>query len=182
MKQAVYDRPSLFYAWAEKNSRPQVPSNERRRNKVNGLLAVDIETGKEYLRLNNRAKTEEISSYFAELCRDCVRQGFRKLSVFLDNNTTHKQKMKNLLDLQLVNLGIKEDIEVEFIYTPPYSPDFNLVEYIIHQLRLQLLHHQPVGLTIEHIQEKLELYLQVNQLQTPQQIQNIIGHICSLVK
>ncbi len=90
--------------------------------------------------------------------------------------------MKNLLDLQLVNLGIKEDIEVEFIYTPPYSPDFNLVEYIIHQLRLQLLHHQPVGLTIEHIQEKLELYLQVNQLQTPQQIQNIIGHICSLVK
>jgi transposase len=102
--------------------------------------------------------------------------------VFLDNNTTHKQKMKNLLDLQLVNLGIKEDIEVEFIYTPPYSPDFNLVEYIIHQLRLQLLHHQPVGLTIEHIQEKLELYLQVNQLQTPQQIQNIIGHICSLVK
>jgi hypothetical protein len=49
MKQAVYDRPSLFYAWAEKNSRPQVPSNERRRNKVNGLLAVDVETGEEYL-------------------------------------------------------------------------------------------------------------------------------------
>lgn len=58
-----------------------------------------------------------------------VRQGFRKLSVFLDNNTTHNQKMKTLLYLQLVNLGIKEDIEVEFIYTPPYSPDFNLVEY-----------------------------------------------------
>ena len=99
-----------------------------------------METGEEYLRLKNRAKTEDISSYFAEFCRDCVRQGFRKLSVFLDNNTTPKQKMKNLLDLQLVNLGIKEDIEVKFIYTPPYSPDFNLAEYIIHQLRLQLLH------------------------------------------
>lgn len=141
-----------------------------------------METGEEYLRLKNRAKTEDISSYFAEFCRDCVRQGFSKLSVFLDNNTTHKQKMKNLLDLQLVNLGIKEDIEVEFIYTPPYSPDFNLAEYIIHQLRLQLLHHQPVGRTLEQIREKLEQYLQVNQLQTPQQIQNIIAHICSLVK
>jgi hypothetical protein len=84
---AVYDRPSAFYAWAEKNSRPQVPSNERRRNKVNGLLAVDVQTGEEYLKLKQRAKTEDISSYFAELCRDCVQQGLRKLSVILDNNT-----------------------------------------------------------------------------------------------
>jgi len=170
----------LFYAWAEKNSRPQVPSNERRRNKVNGLFAVDVETGEEYLKLKERAKTEDISSYFADLCRDSVQQGVRKLSVILDNNTTHKKKMRNLLELQLAELGIKEEIEVEFIYTPPYSPNFNLVEYLIHQLRLQLLHHQPAGMTIELIREKLEQYLQINQLQTPQQIQNTIAHICSL--
>ena len=42
---AVYDRPSLFYAWAEKNSRPQIKSNERKRNKFNGLLCVDAITG-----------------------------------------------------------------------------------------------------------------------------------------
>jgi transposase len=78
--------------------------------------------------------------------------------------------MRNLLEIQLVELGIKGDIEVEFIYTPPYSPDFNLVEYLIHQLRLQLLHHQPVDTTIELIRAKLEQYFQVNQLQTPQQI------------
>lgn len=90
--------------------------------------------------------------------------------------------MKNLLKTQLNDLGIKEDIEVEFIYTPPYSPNFNLVEYLIHQLRLQLLHHQPVGITIELIREKLEQYFQVNQLQTPQQIQNTIAHICSLAQ
>ncbi len=139
-----------------------------------------METGEEYLRLKQRAKTEEISSYFAEFCQDCVQQGVRKLSVILDNNTTHKKKMLNLLELQLAELGIKEEIEVEFMYTPAYSPNFNLVEYLIHQLRLQLLHHQPVGITIELIQEKLEQYLQVNQLQTPQQIQNTIAHICSL--
>lgn len=90
--------------------------------------------------------------------------------------------MRNLLEIQLAELGIKEDIEVEFIYTPPYSPDFNLVEYLIHQLRLQLLHHQPVDITIELIRAKLEQYFQVNQLQTPQQIQNTIAHIYSLAK
>ncbi len=73
----------MFYAWAEKNSRPQIPSNERRRNKVNGLLAVDAITGEEYLRLKERAKTEDVSSYFAELCLDCVQQGVKKLTVFL---------------------------------------------------------------------------------------------------
>jgi hypothetical protein len=172
----------LFYAWAEKNSRPQVPSNERLRNKVNGLLCVDAVTGEEYLKLKSQAKTEDISSYFAELCRDCVQQGFSKVSVILDNNTTHKKKMRNLLDAQLIELGIKGDIEVEFIYTPPYSPDFNLVEYLVHQLRLKVLHHQPVGMTIELVREKLENYLKVNQLQTPQQIQNTIAHICSLAK
>ena len=51
----------------------------------------------EYLRLTSCAKTEDISSYFADLCRDSVQQGVRKLSVILDNNTTHKKKMRNLL-------------------------------------------------------------------------------------
>lgn len=139
-----------------------------------------METGEEYLKLKERAKSEDIASYFVEFCQDCVQQGLRKLSIILDNNTTHKQKMRNLLEFQLTELGIKEDIQVEFIYTPPYSPDFNLVEYLIHQLRLQLLHHQPVDTTIELIREKLEQYFQVNQLQTPQQIQNTIAHIYSL--
>lgn len=146
------------------------------------MLCVDAVTGEEYLRLTERAKTEDISSYFAELCRDCVQQSLTKLSVILDNNTTHKQKMRNLLDTQLRELGIKEDITVEFIYTPPYSPNFNLVEYLVHQLRLKALHHQPVGMTIELVREKLEKYLKVNQLQTPQQIKNIIAHIYSLAQ
>ncbi len=90
--------------------------------------------------------------------------------------------MRNLLNMQLTELGIKGDIDVEFIYTPPYSPNFNLVEYLVHQLRLKVLHHQPVGMTIGLIRKKLEKCLQVNQLQTPQQIQNTIAHICSLAK
>ena len=55
---AVYDRPSMFYGWAEKNTRPKIPSNEKRkRHKVNGLLSVDAFTGEEYLQLKLKAKT-----------------------------------------------------------------------------------------------------------------------------
>lgn len=55
------------------------------------------------------------------------------------------------------------------------------VEYIIHLLRLQLLHHLPLGVNIQQVQEKLENYFKFNQLQTPEQIQNIIRHIYALV-
>lgn len=90
--------------------------------------------------------------------------------------------MQNLLEAQLVERTIQRDIAVELIYTPPYSPDFNLAEYLVHQLRLKVLHHQPVDMTIELVCKKLEEYLQLNQLQSPEQIQNTIAHICSLSK
>lgn len=180
---AVYDRPSIFYDWAEKNTRPQIKSNERgRRNKLNGMLCVDAMTGEEYLRLKDKSKTEDVSSYFLEFCLDCLKQSITKVSVILDNNSTHKQKMQAQLQAHLSELGIQDKIIVEFIYTPPYSPDFNLAEYIIHLVRLQLLHHLPVSITIEQVREKLENYFHCSQLQTPKQILNIIEHIYSLVR
>lgn len=173
----------MFYAWAEKNTRPQIPSDERgRRNKLNGMLCVDAVSGEEYLKLKEKSKTEDVSSYFAELCLDCVQEGITKLSVVLDNNSTHKQKMQAQLQAHLLELDIQKKIVVEFIYTPPYSPNFNLAEYIIHLLRLELLHHLPVGITMAQVREKLETYFQSSQLQTPKQIQNTIEHICKLVK
>ncbi len=85
------------------------------------------------------------------------------------------------LQPHLSSLNIQDKIVVEFIYTPPYSPDFNLAEYIIHFLRLQLLHHLPSEINIQQVREKLDNYLQSSQLQTPEQIQNIIQHIYTLV-
>ena len=49
---AVYSRPSIFYGWAPKNTRPEIPSNEKGRiNKLNGMILVDAFTGEEYLKL-----------------------------------------------------------------------------------------------------------------------------------
>lgn len=180
---AVFDRPSMFYGWAEKNSCPQIPSNEKkRRNKLNGMLAVDVVTGEEYFKLKEKSKTEDVSSYFAFLASDCRSQGVKKLTVILGNNSTHKMKMQLQLQTHLSDLMIQDKIWVEFIYTPPYSPDFNLAEYLIHLLQLQLLHHLPTGVNIQQVREKLKTYFQNYQLQTPEQIQNTIRHICALVR
>jgi hypothetical protein len=65
---AVYDRPSLYYAWAQRNSKPEVPSNEKRkRNKVNGMISVDAVSGEIYLELKPNSKTEDVAQYFIDL-------------------------------------------------------------------------------------------------------------------
>jgi hypothetical protein len=137
---SVGNRPSTYYGWAEKNTRPQVPSDEsKKREKLNGLLAVDASSGEEFLRLVAIAKTEDLALYFGELCKECIQARIKHLTIILDNNSRHKDKLRRYLWAELFTLGIDEQITVEFMYTPPYSPDFNLVEYLIHLLRLRIL-------------------------------------------
>ena len=52
------------------------------------MISVDAFTGEEYLKLKEKSKTEDVSSYFAQLSLDCVQEGFDKLTVILDNNLT----------------------------------------------------------------------------------------------
>ena len=94
------------------------------------------------------SKTEDISEYLAELCLDCVELGYDKLCIILDNNPTHKQKMRTQLALHLEQMGLARAISVELLYVPSYSPKLNLVELGIHLLRLRFLHHLPVGTTL----------------------------------
>ena len=119
-------------------------------------------TGEEYLQLKSKAKSEDLASYFGLLCDDLSSQGYRQVTIILDNNSTHKDKMKFQLETLMSTLEIKSRIHVEFLHTPPYSPDFNLAEYIIHLLRLQFLHHLPLNTTIEQIEEKLSDYSHFN--------------------
>lgn len=124
--------------------------------------------------------SEDVSDDFWELCQDCLRAGFDQLTIILDNNSTHKKLRKYQLKFHLINAQISDKIVVYFIQTPTYSPNFNWVEYIIHLLRLKLLHHLSWDVNIQQVQDKLEKFFQFNQLQTPEQIQNIIRHICTL--
>ena len=55
-------------------------------------------SGKEYLQLKSKAKSEDIASYFGLLCDDLSSQGYCKVTIILDNNSTHKDKMKFQLE------------------------------------------------------------------------------------
>ncbi len=57
--------------------------------------------------------------------------------------------MKSQLKFHLINAEISDKIVVDFIHTPTYFPNFNLVEYIIHLLRLKLLHYLSFDVNIQ---------------------------------
>ena len=145
------------------------------------MLCVDALTGEEFLRLSPQAKSEDVSLYFAELCLDCVELGVTKLSILLDNNPTHKQKMRDHLAEHLKQMGLAQEIKLEFIYLPPYSPKLNLVEYVIHLLRLRFLHHLPLGTSLECIEQKLEYFLLSHQFLSAEQVRKTLNFIFTSV-
>lgn len=171
----------MFYGWAERNTRPEVKSDERTRNKLNGFLCIDALSGEEFLRLSSSSKTEDVSEYLAELCLECVELGYKKLCIILDNNPTHKQKMQAQLAVHLQQMGLANAITVECLYVPPYSPKLNLVEYVIHLLRLRFLHHLPIGTTLNQIEQQLNQFLAFHQFLSAEQVQKTLNFIFSLV-
>jgi hypothetical protein len=178
---SIVNRPTLYYGWAKRNTKFRVLSNEKnKRERKNGLISVDATTGEEYIKLTNKAKTEDVADYFYNLVIDSKNEGYNKMTVILDNNPTHKDKMRYMLWLKMRSDYRLQDFKVEYINTPAYSPDFNLAEYMIHLLRLKLLHHLPSNLTLNDIEEKISNYLSNNQLQNKKKVRNTINRIYTL--
>jgi transposase len=187
---AVSIRPNTSYSWALKNTRPQVKSNESKREKLNGLLAIDLITAKEYLKLEPIAKTLDIAKYMVNLTLDLLADypRLQTIDLFLDNNPTHKKKLiatineiyKERADelCKTYNLtNINQLPQINFFYFAPYSPDDNPVEYDIRLIRQLALHHLPLDTTLEQIKIQLTEKLQSKRFMTATKLQNTLKHI-----
>ena len=69
--------------------------------------------------------------------------------------------MKSQLKFHLINAEISDKIVVDFIHTPTYSPNFNLVEYIIRLLRLKLLHHLSLNVNIQQVKGYIRTFFPI---------------------
>ncbi len=121
-----------------------------------------------------------VAIFFCRLALTRHHAGCRHLTIYLDNNSTHQDQMRYTLDRLLKSNPQLQDFRIEFNYTPRYSPDFNLVDYSIHLVRLKLLHHLPAKATMADIERSLSDFFRHKQLQTAEQIRNTINHILNL--
>jgi DDE superfamily endonuclease len=174
------DRPTIFYGWARVNTRCRVPSYEKNRTVRYGLLAVDAQTGEEHIDFAQKLNAETVATYFTQLAHDAKQAGYTLLTVIIDNNSIHKDKMRYDLWLRVREHDQFDEFRIRFIDTPRYSPELNLAEYIIHQLRLRLFHHMPSRSKMDELCETIQTSLKKKQLQTKEQIQATIQHILKL--
>jgi hypothetical protein len=193
---AVSTRPNTSYGWAKKNTRPQVKSNEAKREKINGLLAIDLITAKEYLKLEPVAKTPEIAQYIVNLTLDQLKDNpqLQTINICLDNNPTHKTKLRNIITEKTIELykkrkghkkpkylpKLKDFPTINFFYFAPYSPNDNPVEYDIRLMRQLCLHHLPMNTTLDQLASQLQTKIQNQQFMTLPKLQNILTHILTL--
>jgi hypothetical protein len=101
---SVSEQNSCYYGWAKRNTRPQVKSNEASRKRLNGMLAIDVESGEEYLWLSSHAQSDDVARYMAHLTWQMEELGVERLEIVLDQNTTHKQRMQQLYQEELSKL------------------------------------------------------------------------------
>jgi hypothetical protein len=170
------------YAWAERNAAPAAPSNEKKREKLNGFLAADLGSGETAVDFQPEAKTANAVRVFALAVLRYARLGFRQVVFILDHCTIHNDAMKAALAALLAEIPLASGVAVEFLHTPTYSPSFNPAERLIRLVRKNSLYRLPWGMTIQQRAERVRGHLAQAPPQTPQQIKNILRHIYGLPK
>jgi transposase len=159
-----------------------LPSNEKKRDKLNGFLALDLNGGQTTVDFQAKAKAENVVWVLALIVLRYAQLGFRQIVFILDNCRIHGDAMKAALSELLAEIAWAQGIAVDFLHTPVYSPSFNPAEYLIHLVRKNSLYHLPCTFTVQERAERIRRHLAQAPPQTPQQIDNLLHHIYRLPK
>lgn len=130
-----------------------------------------------FFQAKRKAKSEEIAQYFADLAAEYHTNGFEKLHIFLDRNSTHKTKMQ----LLFANLTAHLPIQVTFHLMAAYSPKLNLVEYAIHLIRQKILHHADHKTCLHKFETDIRELCDKGNILNKEQIINTLEYIESLI-
>jgi hypothetical protein len=183
---ALQSVPNTHYAWAEKNTAPTVPSDERNRTRLNGFLTVDLERGTTEVEFRPQGKTADVVFVLVLTVLRYVQRGFHWITVILDHARTHRREREvavRALLAEIVALTGWEALKsttVEFLHTPPYSPAFNPAEYLIHWVRQDALYHLPCTVTLQDKADRIHRHLAQGPPLTPQQMTHLLHHIYNL--
>ncbi len=134
---------------------------------------MDVWRGAWYFTSFAQATAVVVAQYMVDLAGQLLAQGYKRVSVYLDGNATHRQAMRKAYTELSHGLGI----EVDFVHFAPYSPWMNVVEYGIHWLRQRYLHQADSDQTLADVEARLTRALATHQLLTADQVINILSHI-----
>jgi transposase len=148
---ALQSVPYTHYAWAKKNTKPRIPSDERHRQKLNGFLTVDVQRGTTRVDFNGQSTTEEAVRVVVLTVLVYLQRGLNPLTFLLDNARIHGKRMETEVHELLTEIAQHLTLpafSLSFWHTPSYSPQLNPAEYLIHEVRRNGLYNVPCTLTV----------------------------------
>ena len=177
---ALQSVPYTHYAWAEKNTKPKIESDEKHREKLNGFLAVDVTRGDTHVEFKKHSTTAESVFVIVLIILIYMQKGFTTLTFLLDNAKIHGTKMETNVQMLLAELTSQlalPPLTLLFWHTPSYSPKLNPAEYIIHAVRQQSLYNVPCSFSIQQKAERIKTQLARGSPLNAQQMSNLVGFI-----
>ena len=154
-----------------KNTRPRFPTNEKKERASTASCAGTGTGGECFFAAEPKANSTTVAAYFHDLATHAHAQGATKRTVLLDRNSPHGPKMRQALaDLQPL-------IPVVFLYLAAYSPRLNPAEYLIHLIRLKLLHHAAPTQHLAQVPQRLEKNVHKKVWLSPEQLINLLTFI-----
>ena len=172
--------PYTHYAWAIKNTKPKIPSDERHRQKVNGFLTVDVQRGTTRVDFNEHSDTEEVIAVVVLTVLIYLQKGINQLTFLLDNARVHGKLMEKGVQALLTEVAALIALPAfsfNFWHTPIYSPRLNPAEYLIHEVRRNGLYNVPCTLTVSEKAERIQHQLAICSPMTEQQMLGLISFI-----
>jgi transposase len=142
------------------------------------LLAIDVCSAACFFQASPTANASVIAQYMADLATDLQAKGYKRVSLYLDRNSTHLNKMRT----EYSELTQSLTIQMRFIHFAPYSPALNPVEYAIHWIRQHSLHQADCGQNLSDVKQRLLALLHRQVVLSKEQLVNILVHIEGLVE
>jgi hypothetical protein len=177
---ALQSVPYTHYAWAMKNTKPRILSDERHRQKTNGFLTVDVQRGTTRVDFKTQSSTDEAIMVVALTVLIYLQKGISQLTFLLDNARIHGKRMEvgvHALLTEIAELITLPAFNLSFWHTPIYSPRLNPAEYLIHEVRRNSLYNVPCTLTVSEKAERIQNQLARCSPMTEKQMQRLIGFI-----
>lgn len=109
-----------------------------------------------------------------------LQQGFKHLTLLLDNVKIHGARMKmGVLELlaEIARQVALPEFTLGFWHTPRYSPRLNPAEYLIHEVRRNGLYHVPCTLDLQEKAGRIQAQLARGSPMTDEQMRNLLDFI-----
>lgn len=177
---ALQSVPYTHYAWAKKNTKPRLPSDERRRQKLNGFLTVDVQRGTTYVDFKKQSSTDITVGIVVLTVLRYLQKGFKHLTLILDNAKIHGRRMEtgvHELLAEIAQFMALPAFSLGFWHTPSYSPWLNPAEYLIHEVRRKGLYNAPCTLTVHEKAERIRNQLARGSPMTDLQMRRLLDYI-----